>query len=120
MLLGRGQHSQGIRGNYEASQRKWRVCLAYRDDNWNERGNPGQIKVDGPRVPFLGVQKPYIKRPSFVSQGPPEKQDQWDACIHRKRFIIRNWLMCPWRLTSPKICRQCRQAAEPGEPLVSF
>lgn len=66
MLLGRGQHSQGIRGNYEASQRKWRVCLAYRDDNWNERGNPGQIKVDGPRVPFLGVQKPYIKRPSFV------------------------------------------------------
>lgn len=66
MLLGRGQHSQGIRGNYEASQRKWRVYLAYRDDNWNERGNPGQIKVDGPRVPFLGVQKPYIKRPGFV------------------------------------------------------
>ena len=33
-----------------------------------------------------------------------------------KRFIIRNWLLRLWRLTSPKICSQ--QARNPREPMV--
>ena len=38
------------------------------------------------------------------------------VCVCGKRFIIRNWLLRLWRLTSPKICSQ--QARNPREPMV--
>ena len=40
----------------------------------------------------------------------------------RKRFILRNWLMQSWRLTSPKTCKwsPLNPAGDPGEPMYQF
>ena len=41
------------------------------------------------------------------------------VCMYVKRFIIRNWLMQLWKLTSPQICRVSWQARDPGKAEVS-
>ena len=41
------------------------------------------------------------------------------VCVYVKRFIIRNWLLQLWKLTSPQICRASWQAGGPGKAEVS-
>lgn len=38
---------------------------------------------------------------------------QVHMCVYKRRFIISNWIMLPWRLKSPTICHL--QAGESGK-----
>lgn len=38
----------------------------------------------------------------YIGQNSPEKQNQYDVYICRKKFIIRNWLTRLWRLRNPE------------------
>jgi aromatic ring-cleaving dioxygenase len=38
----------------------------------------------------------------YFSQNSPEKQNQYDICIRRMKFIIGDWLMRLWRLKVPR------------------
>ena len=40
------------------------------------------------------------------------------GCIHRKRFVIRNWVMQLWRLRNPMVCHV--QAGDSGKLVVQF
>ena len=52
----------------------------------------------------------FVSHTECISQGPPETQNQQET------FIVRNWLVCWWRLESLKI--HIWQAVDPGELVV--